>query len=426
MIARYIASAIAFVLLSSCVVVSPLPEIDPGERPAMDTDEAGLWRDANRMEYAIRASDNVFRDPQLQAYLESVLCRVTPDYCSDIRIYVVPGYTLNASMHVNGMMRVSTGALLRWENEAQMATVLGHEVAHYTKRHGLVGYRAVRSISNNTTAVTSVFVAGIGAAAIGAYVARINGNSMIAVRNSDWARTIFRVSLVSNFGLIQAYYLDYLRHSRRHESDADSTGRAWVAGAGYDLESEPEMWAALQSEIEAAPRKPPRLEVFRSHPKPEVRASSAEEDARVLRRENPDADRLGREEYMRQVEPFRHAWLQYARGGLTPKQDAALLKQQREIGAAAGLVLFHEAQMQRKRNKKGDRALAIATFRAALQHGGHPPETHRELGLALWGDGETEEARQAFERYLTDRPDALDHAMVRQYVADLHQEAAGE
>ena len=43
----------------------------------------------------------------------------------------------NAGMFPNGLMLVNTGFLLRIQSEAQLAAVLGHEVGHYVKRHGM-------------------------------------------------------------------------------------------------------------------------------------------------------------------------------------------------------------------------------------------------------------------------------------------------
>ncbi|MDE0443038.1 MAG: M48 family metallopeptidase [Gammaproteobacteria bacterium] len=133
-----------FLGLSACAS-QPVDDASPGERPATDTDEAGLWQMLERDEYKLQTSTGVVRDPALQAYLESVLCRVVRDHCADIRLYVLPGGGMNAAMAPNGMMLVFTGLLVRLENEAQLAAVLGHEAAHYVKRHTLQRWRDLRA-----------------------------------------------------------------------------------------------------------------------------------------------------------------------------------------------------------------------------------------------------------------------------------------
>lgn len=389
---RLIASPIVLVLLTCCAGMPPVPEMAPGTRPAPDTDEAGLWYLVDEAEYyeAI-ASSAVIRDPELQAYLESVMCRTVPEYCRDIRIYVLPNGEFSAYVMPNGAIGVSTGLLLQLSNEAQLAAVLGHEVVHYAERHGLIRYDALRSLARTRRILSSVIVAGIGVAA--------------ATQHGHLAGTILRRGIRVRANLEMVDILNILRHSREQEAEADLISRLRMASTGYDVGAVAELWTFLESEEEAR-----RINLYPglllTHPRSTARARSAEEDADTFRHEYPDADRLGDEEYMLRIKPFRHEWLLYARSTLSPELEALLIERQWEIGVGPGLVLFHEAGMLRKRNGEGDQVLAVATFRDALGHEDHPPETHRELGLALWKIGETGEARQAFHRYLTDHPDA--------------------
>ena len=50
----------------------------------------------------------------------------------------------NAMMAPNGMMLVWSGLLLRVENEAQLAAILGHELGHYLERHSVEQLRAAK------------------------------------------------------------------------------------------------------------------------------------------------------------------------------------------------------------------------------------------------------------------------------------------
>lgn len=51
-------------------------------------------------------------------------------------------------MAPNGVMQVWTGLLLRTENEAQLASVLAHEIAHYRYQHSLEMFRQAKSTAN--------------------------------------------------------------------------------------------------------------------------------------------------------------------------------------------------------------------------------------------------------------------------------------
>lgn len=116
-------------------------------RPDLATDEGGLWALMDREETRLRRSPFVVRDHGLREYLHGLACRLAGEHCPDIRVYPVRTPWFNASMAPNGMMQVWTGLLLRVENEAQLAAVLGHEIGHYLRRHALERLRDARSRS---------------------------------------------------------------------------------------------------------------------------------------------------------------------------------------------------------------------------------------------------------------------------------------
>ena len=59
-------------LLAACAS-APVDDVQPGDRPGLETDEAGLWQMVERDEFRLRTSREVIRAPGLQSYLESVL-----------------------------------------------------------------------------------------------------------------------------------------------------------------------------------------------------------------------------------------------------------------------------------------------------------------------------------------------------------------
>ena len=91
----------------------------------------------DREESRLRLSPFTLRDAQFTAYIQDIACRLGGEHCPDIRVYLMRTPFFNASMAPNGMMQVWTGLLLRVENEAQLAAVLGHEIGHYVARHSV-------------------------------------------------------------------------------------------------------------------------------------------------------------------------------------------------------------------------------------------------------------------------------------------------
>jgi predicted Zn-dependent protease len=83
----------------------------------------------------------------LDAYVRGIVCKLAAQHCQDIRVYVINQATFNASMAPNGAITVWAGLILRAQNEAQLAYVLGHELAHFQRRHSLKRWQDIREKS---------------------------------------------------------------------------------------------------------------------------------------------------------------------------------------------------------------------------------------------------------------------------------------
>src|SRR5262249_34912191 len=128
-------SCSALALAACNATNAPEGRIMPSSRPALSSDEAGLWRAMDKAEDEVKSSRFRLRDPELNAYVNDVICRLVPDRCPDVRVYVIRTPYFNAQAAPNGMIEVWSGLLLRAKNEAQLAAVLGHELGHYLERH---------------------------------------------------------------------------------------------------------------------------------------------------------------------------------------------------------------------------------------------------------------------------------------------------
>ena len=116
-----------------------------GVRPVGPVEE-GLWAEFEEYERELAASKLVVRNDRLHSYVRNVLCRTVGDaQCAAVRLFIVRNPQFNASMSPNGVMVVHTGLLLRLSDEAELATVLGHEFGHYERRHGLSGHKSERN-----------------------------------------------------------------------------------------------------------------------------------------------------------------------------------------------------------------------------------------------------------------------------------------
>ena len=79
-----------------------------------------------------------------------------------------------------------------------------------------------------------------------------------------------------------------------------------------------------------------------------------------------------------------------------------------------GLLRFNEGEVWRLRNRAGDGTRAAQSYAAAVAYPDAPADAWRWHGISLMKQGHSAEAKAAFARYLTMKPDAPDAAWVRQ------------
>ena len=379
----------ALLALVGCqsATVSRVDEVRPGQRPALNSDEAGLWLHSDRLEREISRSGRVIADAQLDAYLRSIACRLSPQHCKDIRVQVVRSPGFNATMSPNGHMLVWSGMLLRAENEAQLAFVLAHELSHYLQRHSVKRWRDMR---NSTDAAAFLQVITLGAG----------------------------VGLIGQLGSLVAMSSIY-SFSRDQETEADTLGFEMVEAAGYDTSQAPRIWAGLLEENRAQ-KKPEQSVFFASHPSAENRLAALSD--RAQRPDAKSADPIvGTERHRQAIEAHRLSWFD---DELTKREFAAtlvLLDRLENSGSDKVTESFTRGELYRLRRDDGDDSLALAAYRRALAAGDPPAVVHRSSGLVHWRIGDRGGARSAFQRYLKAAPNAADITMIQSYISRLEQ-----
>lgn len=370
---------LAALLLTSCATANrgsnEYADIKPGERPATESDEAGLWMMMDQIEERVRTSGRVIEDKKLNAYMGKILCKLAPKHCKDIRIDIIRAAGFNASAAPNGSLRVWSGLFLRVQNEAQLAYVLGHELAHYLRRHTLQKWRDTRAKTDGF-AVFSTMTLGLGSVA----------------------------------GILVAG--DLMAFSRDLESEADQLGLEMMAKAGYDPREAPKSWRIVMAEREASD-KPEGWIFFASHPATEDRVDSLKAMAKKIAK---GKRRIGRKSLARAIARHRSDWLQ---DELRNRDFAALqvvLDSRKKAKNGLGEVNFFQGELYRLRGKNGDKAKAVKAYRTAIATKRAPPETYRALGLMYLSMKKMAKARRAFTSYLKVRPKADDRAMIKSYI----------
>ena len=344
-------------------------------RPEAGSDEGGLWALMDREETRLRRSPFAIRDGELQARVQDMACRLAGPHCPDVRVHLMRTPFFNASMAPNGMMQVWSGLMLRVENEAQLAAVLGHEIGHYLARHSV---ERLRSAKNHSSAATVAAMFGV-------------------------------VGALAQLGLAASFS----GYGRDHEREADRIGVDLMRNAGYDPAEAAKVWQNLQLEIKANPEGRNPNPLFASHPAPEERMETLEKIAQA----NPGG--VSREaEWNQAVQPYLLDWLadEVKRG---QRAESLALLDRMIARSPKPLYLYARGETYRLRAGEGDLDAAVKDYLAAAGAGGEPAETHRSLGSVYRARQQAPEAKASFRRYLELAPNAPDASMIKSYLEEM-------
>lgn len=381
-------------------------------RPEAATDEGGLWALSERAELQARASGQLESDPALNAYVRELACRVASEYCGDVRLYLMNRPFFNAQMAPNGYMEVWSGLMLRVEDEAQLAFVLGHEIGHYGQRHSLETLRTARERAN------AAMVAGIVIAVAGAAAAANSPNSAQSI--SDVTRVavdaVYLGAIASLFGF-----------SRENESEADLIGFDRAVGSGYDPGAGKALWANLIADTRASDnpdvvRRETRGSIFNSHPLSADRVEAL--TARAAQAQT--GGETHRERYRAAIRPFLDPWLRAELRRRDFGQTLNLLNRLAAHGEDLGMVEYYRGEALRLRRGEGDRARALAHYSAAIAQPDAPAAAWRELGEMAARDSRNTEAAAYFTTYLERAPNAEDRALIEARLAQWSRQGGGQ
>ncbi len=411
----------ATLLLSACATRNVAPIGAGGQPFRPGPDEQALWSRAEKEEQALLKRVRLYDDPLLEEYLGAVADRLTPDAVRGaggpgIKIGVIRDPTLNAFAMPNGKIYVHTGLLSRLENEAQLATILCHELAHVTHRHALRYSRDARSRPTPSTAVA----ASIGVAVATDSVAR-PGDYVGAAVLSQTANAVLGLGLTLNtVAAIQGYGRDL-------EREADHEGLEQLVRAGYDPQQAPRAFTLLRDE--AGDRGAVETFFFGSHPRLQERIETTTALVKT-RYATLDAPRIHpTEEFALKtrtlVRENAHEDIRMGRFALAQRQlDRVLVVTPRDPIAHVYYGDLHRLKSQRTKSlddKKAEAQRARERYERAAELDATLPDPWRQLGFLYYQQKDSDRAKVAFTKYLVLKADAPDAQRIREYLLELNR-----
>ena len=333
-------------------------------------------------------SEMIYDNPKLTAYLNGVARQVLPQEAQakvDIEIIVINNPYCNAFAYPNAKVYVHTGILARMENEAQLATLLGHEMAHVTHRH-LVRER--RDLRNK-------------AAGLASFRATLGGVPLLGELSSVLGE-------LGTMASVSGY-------SRELETEADNVGFEWMVAAGYDPREAPKLFAHLMAEMEEEAHEEPFF--FGSHPKLEDRQTNYQNC--IAASGVVQGGKVNRAAYEKAVAPaiYETARLDLKAGRYTKAAEG--LQRYLKIYPRSGRAHYLLGEVYRQRNDDSDLKKAIDFFNRASKLDHKHAETYRSMGIVYMSQKKNKAARQAFRTYLKQAPEAMDREFILEYIRQL-------
>ena len=210
-------------------------EIALGKQAAMEVEKtAKMINDPVVTEYVNRVGQNLVRNSDAKV---------------PFTIKVVDSDEINAFALPGGFFYVNSGLILRADEEAELAGVMGHEIAHVAARHGTK--TATKGELMQLATIPVMILAPYGMAGYGIYE-----------------------------GLNLAIPMSYLKFDRNNEREADYLGLQYMYKAGYD----PNAFVSFFEKIEAEERRHPGSipKIFSTHPPTPDRVQKAQEEISTI------------------------------------------------------------------------------------------------------------------------------------------------
>src|SRR3984893_522436 len=210
-------------------------EIALGKQAAMEVEKtAKMINDPVVTEYVNRVGQNLVRNSDAKV---------------PFTIKVIDSDEINAFALPGGFFYVNSGLILRADEEAELAGVMGHEIAHVSARHGTK--TATKGELMQLATIPVMILAPYGMAGYGIYE-----------------------------GLNLAIPMSYLKFTRDAEKEADFLGLQYMYKSGYD----PNAFVSFFEKIEAEERRHPGSipKIFSTHPPTPDRVQKAQEEIATI------------------------------------------------------------------------------------------------------------------------------------------------
>ncbi|WP_447968042.1 M48 family metalloprotease [Nitrospira sp. M1] len=354
-------------------------------------DEQRIWDQSQEEQVRLDQSDHVYDNEEITAYVNQVAAKLVPSNLKDMgfhaQVQVLRNPMLNAFAFPHGVIYLHTGILARMENEAQLATLLGHEFTHASHRHAIQSMRSIKSTSDTLGTLGVVFVP----------FGLLGGLAMV-------------LGNVAGVAAVTGY-------SRSFEAEADRVGLDLVVAAGYDPHESPKLFEHLKHDLEEQDLD--EAFFFGTHPRLNDRIEEYQEI--LEERYATQSGVTNQETFLTVMQPLflDNAKLDVASGRFASAEAGIQRYLSRHPHDAEGYYWLGE--VYRQRGEEGDEEKAIQTFSHAVELFPSFADPHRSLGIMHFKREQWNDAESHLRQYLSLSPAASDREFIQSYVKQLQQ-----
>ncbi|QDK81976.1 M48 family metalloprotease [Spirosoma sp. KCTC 42546] len=219
---------------------------------------------------SVIATMGLYEDKNLQAFMNEkgkAMAKVSHRPDLPYQFYIVDSPIVNAFAVPGGYVYFTRGILAHFNNEAEFAGVLGHEIGHITAKH------AARSQKSQLLSTIAL----IGGAVLAPQVV---GENIEALQQG--------------LGLLS------LKYSRDHESESDKLGVEYSSKIGYDAHQMADFFGTLKRLSDNSGQAIPQF--MSTHPDPGNRFTRVHELAKDYQAKNPASYQVDRDRYLRLID----------------------------------------------------------------------------------------------------------------------------
>ncbi|HOU85643.1 MAG TPA: M48 family metalloprotease [Spirochaetota bacterium] len=358
---------ITLLLLASCAQQQKIDNV-MSDKYKLEEDEKRIWARSAEEQEVIEESGFIYEDKEANEYVNKVALSLfdkTVHGKIKFSIRILKNPYSNAFAYPNGVIYIHTGMLARIENEAQLATLLAHEMTHITHRHALSGFRNLKS--------KSIYIAAVGN--LGAS-ASINGYSRIC------------------------------------ENEADTEGFRLMVKAGYSPNEATQIFSHIKDELSEENLNEPFA--YGTHPHLQDRINNYKNLIAGLADKHGRAtnERIYRNKISRLL--IDNSTLDIEAGRFVTAEKTIDKYISFFPSKCEGYYL--KGKLIYQKGSEADTAKALLFFEKSVSLNSSYAEPYKEIGYINFKLNNKKKASAAFKKYLSLKPNAQDSEYIKEYI----------